>query len=152
SGGGDATQRLVTLQGRVDDGLGTSPIAHAQCRFTTLKGDQIATATANSNGVFHFDTLLDSTGWLVCTPGGFPNLALTTFVSTVGGVPGGILPAHGLEEVSPRTTVIAEILAQTAPSDLQARKAELVAALQAHDPDLTLLVKAATDLFNAMLQ
>ena len=62
--------------------------------------------------------------------------------------------AHGPEEVSPGRTVIAEILQQrqTAPSDLQARKAELLAALQAHDPDLTMLVNAATDLFNAMLQ
>src|SRR5262249_52503930 len=40
----------------------------------------------------------------------------------------------------------------TAPSDPQGRKAELLAALQAQDPDLTALVKAATDLFNTMLQ
>jgi hypothetical protein len=117
-----------------------------------LNGGQLAAATADRNGEFRFDTSPNMQGWLVCTPVGFPNLALTTFVSTEGGVPGGTLPTNGLEEVSPRTTVIAEILAQTTPSDLQARKAELVAALQAHDPDLTVLVNAATDLFNAMLQ
>jgi len=152
SGVGDATQRLVTFRGRIDDGLGTSPLANAQCRFTNLNGDPLATVTADSNGEFHFDASPHMQGSLVCTPVGFPNLALTTFASTVGGVAGGSLPTQGPEEVSPRTTVIAEILAQTAPSDLQARKAELVADLQAHAPDLTVLVNAATDLFNAMLQ
>ena len=151
-GGSSNTQALVTLRGRVDDGLAMSPLADAQCRFMDLNGSQLATATADRNGEFRFDTSPNMQGWLVCTPAGFSNLALTTFASTVGGVPGGTLPANGLEEVSPRTTVIAEILAQTTPSDLQARKAELVAALQAHDPDLTVLVNAATDLFNAMLQ
>jgi hypothetical protein len=153
SGAGDTTQSLVTLQGSVNDGLAISPIANAQCHFANLAGQQLATVTADSNGVFSLAAPLDSQGWLVCTPAGLPNLALTTFVSTVGGVAGGILPAHGLEEVSPPTTVIAEILQQTTPPpDLAARKAELRAALEAHDPDLTVLVNAATDLFNAMLQ
>jgi hypothetical protein len=154
SGGGEATQNLVTLRGRVDDGLAMSPIANAQCRFMNRNGSQLATATADSNGGFRFETVLDIEGWLVCTPVGMPNLALTTFASTVGGVAGGILPAPGQdpEEVSPRTTVIAEILAQTTSPDLLARKAELVAALQAHEQDLTVLVNAATDLFNAMMQ
>jgi hypothetical protein len=128
-----------------------SPIANAECRLTNLHGDQLATVTADGNGEFSFTTTPDIQGWLVCTPVGFPNLALTTFVSTVGSVAGEILPAQGREEVSPRTTVIAEILAQTPSSALQARKAELVAALQAHDPDLTVLVNAAIDLFDAML-
>jgi hypothetical protein len=152
SGGGNATQKLVTLQGRVDDGLAMSPIANAQCRFIDRNGNQLATATADSNGVFLLATSPDMQGWLVCTPVGFPNLAVTTFVSTVGAVAGAILPAQGLEEVSPGTTVIAEIIAQTAPPDPPARKAELVAALQAQDPDLMMLVKAATDIFNALLQ
>jgi hypothetical protein len=150
SGGGDAAPQLVTLQGRVDDGVVMSPIVNAQCRFTSLNGNQVATATADNNGVFSLAAPLDSQGWLVCTPVGFPNLALTTFVSTVGGKEGAVLPAHGLEEVSPRTTVIAEILVQTAPGDFLARKTELVAALQAQEPDLTVLVNAAIDLFNAM--
>jgi hypothetical protein len=151
-GGSNATQMPVTLQGRVDDGLAMSPIANAQCRFMNRNGSQLATATADSNGEFRFEMSPDIQGWLICTPVGFPNLALTTFASTMGGVAGESPPAQVLEEVSPRTTVIAEILAQTAPSDPQARKAELLAALHNQDPDLTILVKAATDLFNAMLQ
>src|SRR5262245_28833004 len=150
-GGGDTTQRPVTLRGRVEDGLAMSAIANAECRLTNLHGDQLATVTADGNGEFSFTTTPDIQGWLVCTPVGFPNLALTTCVSTVGSVAGEILPAQGREEVSPRTTVIAEILAQTPSATLQTRKAQLVAALQAHDPDLTVLVSAAIDLFNAML-
>src|SRR5207344_212260 len=63
SGGGDATQRLVTFRGRVDDGLGMSPLANAQCRFTNLNGGQLATVTADSHGEFHFDTSPDMQGW-----------------------------------------------------------------------------------------
>jgi hypothetical protein len=152
SGGSNATQSPVVLQGRVDDGLAMSPLANAQCRLMDRNGGQLATATADSNGVFFLATSPGMQGWLVCTPVGFPNLALTTFVSTVGAIGGEVLPVQGLEEVSPRTTVLAEIIAQTAPPDPSARKAELFAALQAQDPDLTKLVKASTDLFNMMLQ
>ena len=88
SGGGETTQRGVTLRGRVDDGLPMSPIADAQCRFVNLNGNQLATATADRNGEFSFETSPDIQGWLVCTPVGLPNLALTTFTSTVGGVAG----------------------------------------------------------------
>src|SRR5262249_54346971 len=72
----------------------------------------------------------------------------------VGGVAGGVLPVQGPEPVTPGTSAIAEILRQSTlpPSNLLARKAELLAALQAREPDLTALVKAATDLFNAMVQ
>ena len=154
SGGGEATQNLVTLRGSVNDGLAASPIANAECRFMDLNGSQFATATADRNGEFRVETPLNMQGWLVCTPVGLPNLALTTFASTVGGVAGGVLPVQGPEPVSPGTSVIAEILRQTTlpPSNLPARKAELLTALQAQDPDLTVLVKAATDLFNTMLQ
>src|SRR6266852_5078506 len=62
SGGGEATQNLVTLRGRVDDGLAMSPIANAQCRFMNRNGSQLATATADSNGGFRFETVLDIEG------------------------------------------------------------------------------------------
>ena len=154
SGGGEATQRGMTLRGRVNAGSPTSPIANAQCRFINLNGSQLATATANGNGEFSFETSPDIQGWLVCTPVGLPNLALMTFASTVGGVAGETLPVNDPVEVSPPTTVIAEILKQSTPPppDLPARQAELLDALQARDPDLIILVEAATDLFNAMLQ
>ena len=74
SGGKNTTQRFVTLQGRVDDGSPMSPIANAQCRFVNLNGSQLATATADRNGEFSFETSPDIQGWLVCTPAGLPNL------------------------------------------------------------------------------
>jgi hypothetical protein len=73
-------------------------------------------------------------------------------MSTMGVAAGETLPEEGPEEVSPRTTVVANIMAQTAPTDPQARKVELLAAIAAQDPDLTLLVNAATELFNALLE
>src|SRR5262245_6426174 len=59
SGGGEATQNLVTLRGSVDDGLGTSPIANAECRFLDLNGSQLATATADRNGDFRVEAPLN---------------------------------------------------------------------------------------------
>src|SRR5262245_41968032 len=85
SGVGEVTQGLITFRGRVDDGLAMSPIANAWCRFIQRDGSQLATATADLNGEFHFETSPALQGWLVCSPAGFPNLALTTFISTVGG-------------------------------------------------------------------
>src|SRR5882672_12696416 len=40
------------LQGKVDDGLPHSPIANAVCRFIDRNGTQLATATADNNGIF----------------------------------------------------------------------------------------------------
>ena len=77
---------------------------------------------------------------------------LSTFTSTVGVAAGGTLSAQGFEEVSPKMTVVANIIAQTHPRDQQARKVKLLKALGAREPALTRLVRAATDLFNAMLQ
>jgi hypothetical protein len=62
------------------------------------------------------------------------------------------LPEQGVEEVSPQTTVIANIIVQTAPADPQRRKAELWHDLAAQEPDITVLSGAATDLFNRMYQ
>ncbi len=47
--------------------------------------------------------------------------------------------------------MVANIIAQTAPDNRQTRKEELIAAIEAEDPDMTTLAGAATDLFNLML-
>jgi hypothetical protein len=139
---------FVTIQGRADDGIATSPIANAQCRFIERNGNQFAATTADRNGNFRFDILPDMQGFIGCHPPGLSNLVLLTFVSTVGIAAGETFR----EEVSPRTTAIANIIVQTAPADPQARKAELLAALAAQDPDVTTVADAATELFNALLQ
>ena len=147
-----ARETLVTIRGRVDDGTAASPIANAQCRFVDRNGSLLATATADASGEFHIEAPPEVQGFIGCNPPGFPNLILITFVSTVGIAGGETLPAMGREEVSPPTTLIANIIAQTTPADPQARKVELLAALAARDPDITTLVGAATDLFNALHQ
>jgi hypothetical protein len=146
-------ETLVTIQGRVDDGTPLpSEIANAQCQFVNQEGVRLATAVADGRGEFRFRILPEVQGFIGCNHPGFPNLVLATFVSTEGIMAGEIIPAQRREEVSPRTTVVANIIAQTAPPNPRARKLELLAALEAQDPDLTMLAGAATDLFNALLE
>jgi hypothetical protein len=148
--GEDLHETRVTLVGRVDDGTAASSIANAVCQFVLRSGTPLAGATADRRGTFRLDVLPEVEGFIRCSPSDFPNLVLVTFMSTVGVPEGATVPTTGFEEISPRTTVVATIIAQTAPSDPQARKAELLAALAAQDPDLTMLTEAATALFNAM--
>jgi hypothetical protein len=136
----------------VDDGTATSPIANAQCRFVDRNSSLLATVTANGNGEFDLAVPPDVQGFIGCNPPGFPNLTLVTFVSTVGIAAGETLPEQGREEVSPRMTLIANNIVQTAASDPEGLKVELLAALEAQNPDLTMLAGAATALFNALLQ
>jgi hypothetical protein len=129
-----------------------SPIANAQCGFVDRHGTLLATATADANGEFHIEIPPDVEGFIGCNPPEFPNLILATFVSTVGIAAGGVLPEEGREPVSPPTTLAANVIALTDPADPKNRKAELLAALAAQDPDLTTLSGAATALFNALLE
>src|SRR5437867_2381913 len=68
SDGGSSGEKVpppsVTLQGKVDDGLPHSPIANAVCRFTDRNGTQLATTTADNNGVFQLAVPLDVHGFL----------------------------------------------------------------------------------------
>lgn len=148
--GEDTNETLVTLMGRVDDGTAASPIANAACQFVLRSAAPLAGTTADRSGTFRLDVPPGVEGFLGCSPPDFPNLVLVTFVSMVGVPAGETVPATGFEEVSPRTTVMANIIAQTAPPDPQARKVELLVALATQDPDLTMLTGAATALFNVM--
>src|SRR5712691_4569593 len=58
--------KTANLQGKVDDGLPHSPIANAVCRFTDRNGTQLATATADNNGLFQLAVPLDVQGFLRC--------------------------------------------------------------------------------------
>jgi hypothetical protein len=156
NGGGDGQtpppSSTVTLHGRVDDGTPHSPIAHAQCRVVDGRGNLLGSSTTDTNGRFQVGLPPGMETFIGCHPPAFPNLVLATFVSTVGVAAGQTQPETGVEEISPRTTVMANILAETHPADRQRRKTELLNALGGQDPDLSLLAGAATALFNAMLQ
>jgi hypothetical protein len=156
NGGGDGQKPppspTVTLQGRVDDGTPHSPIAHAQCQVVDVRGSLVGSSTTDTNGRFQVGIPPGIETFIGCHPPAFPNLVLAAFVSTVGVAAGQTRPETGLEEISPRTTMIANILAETHPADRQRRKTELLNALGGQEPDLSLLAGAATALFNAMLQ
>jgi hypothetical protein len=136
----------------VDDGTPNSPIANAECQAVDLQGRQIGSTTADTNGLFQVDIPPGTDTFIGCSPQALRDLILATFVSTAGVAAGQTVPQTGREEISPRTTVIANILAETQAADLQQRKTELLNALAQQDPDLSLVAGAATTLFNAMLQ
>jgi hypothetical protein len=69
-------------------------------------------------------------GFVHCTPPALPHLEMSAFVSTVGRTAGETMANL---TVDPRTTLLAAVLTNTHPSDLQARAAALAAALAAGD-------------------
>ena len=154
SGGGDHdTSDFVTLRGQVLASYPASPVVNAACTFVSFERDfRARTVAADANGMFEIELIPDIQGLLGCYPPGLTNLTLLTFVSTDGVPAGATLPVPGIEEVSPRTTVIANIIVQTSPSDPQGRKIDLLDDLDAQEPDITVLSGAATDLFNRMRQ
>lgn len=147
---GDSSTGVI-VRGRVDDGTATSPLAGARCLYLNSSRRLLAQTTANPSGKFVIRVPPDVSGFVGCYPDQYPNLVLITYLGTMGAAEGETLPPEGLEEVSPRTTVVANIIAQTTPPDPQARKEELLAQLAAEEPDMTALAGAATELFNQML-
>lgn len=145
-----ANPNAVTVAGKVDDGTLTSPLVNATCRFVDSNGTQGAQATTDGSGVFRLSVPPGLQGFISCTPPGKLHLALSTYVSTVGKVPGETIPARGFEEISPRTTVIATLIAREKPANAQARKEELLTALAAGDPTLTPLVEAAVVVYQPL--
>ena len=151
-GGGGGPESGVTIQGVVDDGLASSPIAGAECRFVSERGRELGSTTADSNGEFSLVVAQNSQGFLVCNPPGQSNLRLVVFVSTVGALAGETLPVSGREELSPAGTLITEIIIQEQTVSRSQRKAQLMQELQdGANPELTMLAMAATELFNAQL-
>jgi hypothetical protein len=151
-GDGDESNNatLITLRGQVESG--TAAVPGATCQLVNRMGNLLGRAIADGTGTFQLLVAPDIEGFIGCNPSGFPNLILSTFVSTVGVAAGTILPVRGFEKVSPLTTVMANVIAHTAPANPQARKDELLRALADQDPDLTMLTGAATELFEAMFE
>ena len=130
SGGGSSPPpptpaATVTLQGKVDDDTPNSPIPGATCRFLDTAGTQLATATADTNGVFQIAVPPNVQGFLRCTPPLLSNLMLSAFASTTGKSGGDTIANLA---VTPATTLLADILATTTPPDLDARATALTAA------------------------
>ena len=149
-GGGDSlsTEENVTISGKVDDGTANSPIPDALCFFEDQNG---VTYSWRSNTIGEFLIVLppDVEGNIRCHPSGIPNLALSTFLSTKGEEAGNKILG---EDVTPARTVVAGIIDSENPAVPQARKLELLNAIETgQEPDLTLVVFLTTQLYKSML-
>ena len=157
SGGGGGEQSspplsptMVAIQGAAHAGTPALPLVTANCRFETLQdGQQLDTAFANNLGTITLQVPPGVQGLIRCNPFALPHLILSAFVSTIGEVAGNVLRN---ENVTPATTVIADLIEATAPADPQARKVELLNDLAMGEPNITALVEAATLLYQEMLK
>ena len=140
----------VRVRGVVDDGLANSPIGNAECRIVDRSDVTVATATANNDGEFSVILQPDQEGLAECFPQGLPGLTLSTFVSTEGQANN--TESSTIAELSPRQTLIANIIVAEEAADPLERQQELTQALDDGDPDLMRLAGAATTVFNELLQ
>ena len=152
-GGGSGTppkpEENVTVSGTVDDGTANSPIPDALCFFEDQNGITYS-GRSNANGEFLLVLPPDVEGNIRCHPSGIPNLALSTFLSTKGEEAGNKIPG---EDVTPARTVVANIINSENPAVPQARKLELLNAIETgQDPDLTLVVFLTTQLYKSMFK
>ena len=151
SGGGPpAVETAVTIQGVVDDGTPTSPIAQARCRFVAQSDGQQGGASAIADTAGHFTLHIppQTQGWIECQHPMLATLTLRTFVSTEGAAAGTTMTA----EVSPASNVIADIIRASHTPDPNTLQTMLQQQLASAEPNLTALVHAAVVVFNALLE
>jgi hypothetical protein len=148
SGGGGNGEKLITIAGKVDDGTANSPISKAKCEFVDLDGDWQAATTADSRGNFKIGVEPDQEGYIRCSHPEIVKLNLSAFVSTEGLQPDDKISG---EDVTPTSTVVADIIHSENPAVPQARKLQLMDAIEKGDAELNLLVDASTILCKAML-
>lgn len=142
----------VRIEGRADDGTLSSPIAHATCRFLDRNGMLLAQTTADVNGAFHLDVAPNVQGFIQCNPPNQRRLQLATFISTLGHTAGDTIPPVGREQVTPLTTIMAELIKRENPANPQARREAILTAITAQDPSLTAIVESATVLYKPLLE
>jgi hypothetical protein len=151
--GGARAPAQVQIEGTVDDGTATSPIANAECRLVDFTDNPVLdadgralTTRADSRGRYTLNVPPRSEGFVVCTAPDLLTFSLATFVR--GARAGEILRG---QDVTPATTVVADLIQETNPADKEATKTQLLNAIANEtDAELTLLADAATILFNAM--
>ncbi len=147
-GGGSGTER-VAISGTADDGTLNSPISGAECAFVDLNGDRLFGTTADNFGRFSIKVPPDVEGYIRCAPPDMPKLVLSTFSNTKGMAPGDKISG---EDVTPATTLVADIINSENAAVPMARKLELLDAIENdEDPELRLLVDLCTRVYNAML-
>jgi hypothetical protein len=145
-GGGDGGATKVTITGLVDDGGGNTSLP--TCRFVDKRtGTKLSEDRCEQDGSFQLLVDPGREGYVYCGPESMSNLNLTTYSSTVGYAAG---QTKSEENVTPTTTVVADIIRYEKPPDPEARKAQLIIQAQS-DPDLRLVINIAGRLYRAML-
>jgi hypothetical protein len=148
-GGGGSSHpnpQKVAITGVVEDGNNNS-VSNASCSFVDDNGDTLASDDCDQSGRYQLEVSPEETGTIYCGPKSMTSLNLSTVVSTVGVAAGEILTD---ENITPTTTVAADIIRYEKPANLETRKSELILQAQT-DPNLQLVVALAGRLFRAML-
>ena len=155
-GGGDQqstgnqqpTEQNVTISGKVDDGTVNSPIANAFCRFVDTGNNVHAIVVSNENGEYSIVVPPELDGYIRCSPFDLSNLTTYTFSSTKGALPSTTISS---ENVTPTTTIVADIINRENPVSPLSRKRELLAAIETmQDTELSLVAKASSALYSEM--
>lgn len=151
-GGGDddpPPEDTVTITGVVDDGSGNAPIRNAPCRFVDMNGVELDSDQTDASGTYHLYVPPEVRGYILVTPPSAPSLTLSTVSSTHGL---GLGSVKASEDITPTTTVIADIIRSENPGDTEGRKVQLLTAIDTQrDPNLALVAAAATRLYRGML-
>lgn len=139
----------VTIAGVTDDGSGNAPIPNAVCSFLDSEGAEQHSDVTDADGAYRLVVPPELRGHIICSPRSAPNLTLSTFSSTIGSVAGDAISS---ENVTPATTVVADIIHQENSADPEGRKAELLNDIVTHqDANLEIVVAMAERLYKAML-
>lgn len=134
----------VVIQGVADDGADNSPLAHAICRVVNLRGQELVRSIADPDGRYRLPVNLGVRGVLACGLSDFPDLTLSTFITTQGRHDGERLT----ENVSPQTTAVALIVRSRHAANPQATKNRLLADYREGQPEIATLIQGTTILFN----
>ena len=152
----------ANIAGYNGDGSETSPIPGATCQLVDFNGNAILStetqlpisAITDGNGRFLLEKVpLNTEGFIECFQPSFPELILSTFVSTIG-VSDGVTIKD--EQVLPQTVVVGNIVRQFdtafANSDLVAIKNERLNTINENaNANVSILAAGAVILFNNML-
>ncbi len=140
----------VVVAGRAHAGTPARPLAQAPCRFVDQQDRQsIARATTNEVGGFEFAIPVERQGFILCHPAAIPSLTLSGFLSTLGRAEGTRIAN---EDVTPASSVIADVIRANNLVDPQARKVELLAELAREEADISALVDAATLVYQRLFE
>lgn len=144
-GGGGGSDDATTASPSpvvTDDGGANSPIPNGSCRFVDTDRTEHDTDVCDANGRYELNIPSGMRGYVLCIPQSVPDRALSTFTSTLNHGAGSTIAG---ENVTPATTVAADIIRNENPADPEGRKAQLITDMvTGQDANLELVAVGAT--------